>query len=115
MSVPNQKVLTIIKPPMSPPFLQIYEKDWMEAFRTLSPSAFGVYLYLAQNADGYRFEYSPTAIENTQLMSKGTATKARQELERAGYISNGCFYVENPNKRAQKEAMNKEIKETTGK
>lgn len=114
MSVPNQKVLTIIKPPMSPPFLQIDERDWTEAFKKLSPSAFGVYLYLAQNADGYRFEYSPTAIENAQLMSKGTATKARQELERAGYISNGCFYIESPNKRAQKEAMNKEIKETTG-
>ena len=58
MSVPNQKVLTIIKPrTTTPPFLQVSERDWQEAYRLLSPSAFGIYLYLAQNAADYQLAF----------------------------------------------------------
>lgn len=115
MSVPNQKVLTVIKSQTTtPPFLQISADDWQTAFKELSPSAFGVYLHLAQNADGYKYEYSPTAIENTGIMSKGTATKARQELEKKGYIDNGCFYVESLTKRKLCEQVQQEIKQMTG-
>ena len=114
MSVPNQKSIVIIKPQTTtPPFLQVNERDWQEAFTTLSPSAFGIYLYLTQNTNGYHFEFSPTAIANTGIMSKGTATKARQELEAKGYIENGCFYVESKQKRLQREAMLDEIKQKT--
>ena len=116
MSVPNQKSLIITKPNITtPPFLQVNEKDWQEAFTILSPSAFGVYLYLAQNTNGYIFEFSPTAIANTGLMTKGTATKARQELEAKGYIEGNHFYVESKRKRLQREAMTNEINNTTGK
>lgn len=114
MSVPNQKSLVIIKPNTVPPFLQIGEADWQEAFKALSPSAFGVYLYLAQNASGYHFEYSPAAIEKTGLMSKGTATKARQELERLGYIEEGKFYVESLSKRRGVQQRDEEIKKVVG-
>lgn len=112
MSVPNQKIITIVKTNMIPPFLQVNENDWQEAFRRLSPSGFGLYLYLAQNSNGYHLEYSPTAISNSGLMSKGTATKARQELEREGYIENGCFYVESAIKRRQRQAVQEEINKT---
>ena len=115
MSVPNQKVLIITKPQTTiPPFLQISASDWQTAFKELSPSAFGVYLHLAQNADGYKYEYSPTAIENIGIMSKGTATKARQELEKKGYIDNGHFYVESVTKRGLREQIQQEIKQVTG-
>ena len=116
MSVPNQYVYTIIKPsiPTPPPFLQISADDWQTAYQRLSPSAFAVYLYLAQNASGYRFEYSPTAIENTGLMKKGTATKARQELEAKEYIQGHCFYVQSPEKRQMCQQVEEEIKQTTG-
>ena len=114
MSVPNQKSIVIIKPQTTtPPFLQVNENEWQEAFTTLSPSAFGIYLYLAQNTNGYHFEFSPTAIANTGIMSKGTATKARQELEAKGYIEMGCFYVESKQKRIQREVMLDEIKQKT--
>lgn len=112
MSVPNQKTLTIIKREPTPPFLQINEDDWQTAYKKLSPSAFGIYLYLAQNANGYKFEFSPTAIANTGLMSKGTATKARQELESIGYIVDGYFYTEYIDTRARREKIKKEIEET---
>lgn len=114
MSVPNQKCLIIVKPQTTtPPFLQVNGNDWREAFTTLSPSAFGIYLYLAENANGYNFEFSPTAIANTGIMSKGTATKARQELELNGYIEGGCFYVESKQKREQRAKMVNEINKTT--
>lgn len=114
MSVPNQKSLIIVKPNITPPFLQIGETNWQEAFKVLSPSAFGIYLYLAQNAAGYSFEYSPAAIEKAGLMSRGTATKARQELERLGYIEDGRFYVESPQRRSRREQLNTEITNMTG-
>ena len=115
MSVPNQYTYTITKPTtISPPFLQVSEDDWHTAYQILSPSGFAIYLYLAQNANGYRFEYSPTAIENTGLMKKGTATKARQELEAKGYIQEGCFYVESPEKREARRRVEEEIKQVTG-
>ena len=116
MSVPNQKVLIITKPrTTSPPFLQVSERDWQEAYRLLSPSAFGIYLYLAQNAADYQFEYSPSAIERTGLMSKGTATKARQELENKGYIEGNRFYVQSPQTRAMVASVDNEIQNMTGK
>lgn len=115
MSVPNQKCLTIIRPrTTTPPFVQVNERDWQRAFATLSPSGFGIYLYLAQNADGYHFEFSPTAIANTGLMSKGTATKARQELEAKEYIVDGNFYVEGYRTYLARCGMNNEIRDTTG-
>ena len=115
MSVPNQHTYTIVKPAVpTPPFLQVCADDWQTAYQKLSPSGFAVYLYLAQNASGYHFEYSPTAIENTGLMKKGTATKARQELETKGYIQDGCFYVEAPEKRILQKQIEEEIKKTVG-
>ena len=114
MSVPNQCVYTIIKPTPSTPFLQIDELDWQEAFINLKPATFAVYLYLAQNANGYKFEYSPQAIANTGLMAKGTASKARQELEDKGYIVDGCFYVQSPARRKIHEQVQEEINSKTG-
>lgn len=116
MSVPNQKTLIITKPTATmPPFLQVNEEDWQVAYKKLSPSAFAVYLYLAQNANGYSFEFSPTAIANTGIMSKGTATKARQELEGARYIEDGHFYVEDCDKRSKRSSMEIEINKTINK
>lgn len=113
MSVPNQKCLIITKPiNASPPFLQISEDDWHEAYTNLTYCAFGVYLYLAQNANGYVFEYSPTAIEAVGLMTKSTATKVRKELEAKGYIQDGRFYVESPAKRTAKARIVQEINNT---
>lgn len=115
MSVPNQSILFIEKPNTTmPPFLQVSYDDWQTAYRLLSPSAFCIYLYLAQNANGYKFEYSPTAIENTGMMKKGTAIKARQELERMGYIEDGKFFVESSEKRALRAKINQEINKIEG-
>lgn len=113
MSVPNQRVVVIEKDKVTtPPFVQINQDDWTEAFKNLTRSAFGIYLYLAQNAKGYKFEYSPTAIENLGIMTKGTATKVYRELEEKGYIEEGHFYVSSKNKREQKTKIQNEINKT---
>ena len=109
MSVQNQKNLTINKPNIKPPFLQISESDWQEAAQVLTYSAFKVYLYLAQNTNGYNIEYSPRAIENNSLMAHSTATKARQELEDKGYIENNIFYVESKAKRQKKKELMEQL------
>ena len=115
MSVPNQATYKIVKPKTTiPPFVQINEDDWQTAFKTLAPSVFVVYLYLAQNANGYSFEYSPQAIANTGLMSKGAASKARVALIEAGYIEGDCFYVESREKRAMRKQVEDEIKRVAG-
>ena len=114
MSVANQRVIRISKPSTPPPFVQVNQLDWQEAFKLLSPSAFGIYLYLAQNADGYIFEYSPQAIANTGLMAKGTASKAMTELINVGYVEDGVFYTSNPKRRAQRSQIQEEIKQTVG-
>ena len=108
MSVPNQKTIIVNKPDISPPFLQIAESDWQEAFTSLTRCGFGLYLYLAQNANGYNFEFSPQAIANLGLMAKGTASKARQELEEKRYIVDNIFYTESPAKRAARERIQNE-------
>ena len=109
MSVPNQKVITIHKNDPTPPFLQISEIDWREAFQNLTRTAFGVYLYLAQNKNGYQFEYSPQAIANTGMMSKGQASKVIAELIEKGYVVNGEFYVQSPARRTLRADIQKEI------
>ena len=64
MSSPNQRIVQIEKPKYEKNFLQIGEDEWTEAFTRLKPSAFGIYLYLANNANGYKLELSQKAVEN---------------------------------------------------
>ena len=110
MSVPNQLKFRVVKPSVTiPPFLQISEDDWQTAFQKLSPTAFAVYLYLAQNQNGYEVEFSPQAVANTGLMARSTATRARAALEDEGYIVDNCFYVEHIKKRLRRKEINDEI------
>lgn len=109
MSVPNQYTLKIHRGNLIPPFVQVSEEDLNEAYLTLTRSAFYIYLRLAMNADGYLYEYSPTAIANTGVMAKGTASAARQELEAKGYIENNNFYVQSRRKREGLNRIQKEI------
>ena len=76
MSSPNQRVVQIEKPKYEKNFLQIGEDEWTEAFTRLKPSAFGIYLYLANNANGYKLELSQKAVENKLGIKKSTYHEA---------------------------------------
>ena len=108
----KQKCTIIKDETILTPSLKLNQEDWFSAFKNLTRSAFGIYLYLAQNAKGYKFEYSPTAIENLGIMTKGTATKVYRELEEKVYIEEGHFYVSSKNKREQKTKIQNEINKT---
>ena len=72
----KQKYTIIKDETVLAPYLKLSQKNWFSAFKNLTRSAFGIYLYLSQFPKGYSFEYSPTAVEKLGLMTKGTATKA---------------------------------------
>ena len=90
----KQKYTIIKDETILTPSLKLNQEDWFSAFKNLTRSAFGIYLYLSQFPSGHNFEYSPTAVEKLGLMTKGTATKAWQELIEKGYVKNNVFYVQ---------------------
>ena len=63
-SYENQKWIHVHKHPVTSNFLQIQNTEWMEVNKVLSPFGLQLYLYLAANADNYRFALSPEAAEN---------------------------------------------------
>lgn len=92
MSVPNQRTIKICKPPTVPPFLQVEHKNWAVAFKNLTRTAFGLYLYLCENQSGYSLEFSPQAVRNELGCAKSTICDAYQELEKKKYIVDNKFY-----------------------
>ena len=83
---PNQKIITINKPPYTNNFLQIGIAEWQRAAQLLSPNAFLLYLYLASNADGYKLALSPILVAEATGMSKSSYARSLKELREAGYV-----------------------------
>lgn len=86
MSVPNQKIVKIQKEKYTSYFLQIGIDEWEEAFKSMAPNTFGVYLYLSGNANGFQLELSQAAISNELGMSKSSYVRAINELKELGYL-----------------------------
>lgn len=57
-----------------------------EAAKSLTPSAFKLYLYLVENEDGWEFVLSPKDFQNSYGLAESTYRKAKQELIDKGYI-----------------------------
>lgn len=68
---PNQKIIHIQKKKVVKDFLQIGNSEWKKAYKDLKASTFGLYLYLASNADGYDLALSQKAIEQLYLDEDG--------------------------------------------
>lgn len=86
MSVPNQKIVKIQKEKYTSHFLQIGIDEWEEAFKSMAPNTFGVYLYLSGNANDFQLELSQAAISNELGMSKSSYVRAINELKELGYL-----------------------------
>ena len=86
MSVPNQKVIRIQRKKYQKNFLQIGSDEWREAVNNLRPSAFTIYLYLADNRDGFLLEMSAVTIEKLFGIKKSSYHNALKELEEKGYL-----------------------------
>lgn len=68
--------------------LTIDNLTWIDAYNNLTPEQFGVYLFLAGNADGYIQGYSPEHISKVLHMNVKTARSAKEALKAKGYIVN---------------------------
>lgn len=89
-TVPNQNTIVIHREMPESNFLQIKNENWQNMLhKTKDPYAFILYLYLAANANGYKFALSPKAIEEETGLARSTFYKKMQVLKTAGYIVEG--------------------------
>ena len=84
---PNQKIINISKESYKNWFLQVGIDEWQKAYKELKPSTFGLYLYLAGNADGFDLALSRQAVENAIGIKKTAYHNAINELTEKGYIN----------------------------
>lgn len=85
-TVPNQKTIIVHKDKVVSDFLQINNAEWMEVNKKFGPYALQLYLYLAKNADGYKFALSPAAAREEAGIMKTSYNNYLKLLETAGYI-----------------------------
>lgn len=84
----NQNIIIIKKTPVQKDFLQISNKEWMQAARDCDKSlaAFKMYLYLAGNEIGYELGLSQVRIENELGIKKTGYYNAIKLLQKLGYL-----------------------------
>ena len=82
----NQKIIYIEKDSYQDNFLQIGIAEWQAAYKSLTPSAFALYLYLASNNNGYSLALSRRAVEDAIGLSKNTYHRAIDELVEKNYL-----------------------------
>lgn len=85
-TVPNQRTITVHRQELEKDFLGIKNENWQYAARDLGPHGLRLYLYLAANADGYRFALSPAAIREAVGMPRSTYHDQFKVLEDKGYL-----------------------------
>lgn len=86
---PNQHDAKIIKynyADKKEPFVIRGFSEEEEAFNTLTPATFGLYLYLSRNSNDYITTLSYSAVNKCYHMGKRSYQRAFQELEDAGYL-----------------------------
>lgn len=87
MAVANQKIVRIHKPKCVNGFLQIDKQDWHDACAVLNYSEFKLYLYLANNAEGFKLELSQKAVENAIGIKRTAYHDAVKKLKEAGFLT----------------------------
>jgi hypothetical protein len=79
-------LVTIYKEKPDKDFLQIKNSHWMQVNKELGPYALQLYLYLAKNANGYKFALSPQAAENEAGIKRTSFHKYLAILMAEGYL-----------------------------
>lgn len=106
--IPNQKVIKINREKVIKGltggrlFLVAYQDNISAAMKTLSHTAFKIYIYLLFQKDGYSVCYSPEYLHKAANMCKDTARKGINELIEKGYIDKterGYDFYEYPRRR----------------
>ena len=87
-TVPNQNIVIIKKTESKNDFLQINNKEWMQAAIDCDKSfnAFKIYLYLAANEVGYEKALSKQAIQNAIGVKQSSYYESLEKLKELGYL-----------------------------
>ena len=91
MAVANQYLISIQKTPIikgeKGGYLAIKTDEWIEASKILSPSAFQLFLYLADKQNGYKdWQLSREVVCGLFGFSAKTYNRAAKELVEKGYL-----------------------------
>lgn len=110
-TVPNQRTVCVHREKAKSDFLGIKNENWMYASRDLGAHALRLYLYLASNADGYKFALSPADIRQRVGIPSSTYRDQFQKLVDKGYLvsnsGNGYDFYELPQTRVPIEVKEK--------
>lgn len=87
-TVSNQNLIIIKKTFCKSDFLQISNKEWMQAAKICGDkgAAFKLYLYLAANEVGYKLALSKVAVENAVGIKQSNYYKCFKFLEEKGFL-----------------------------
>lgn len=88
MPVPNQKKIYIKRDSDTAKknYLKVSNESLHEAMYNLKPSAFMLWIYFADNANGYAMDLYPVDFINITGLSRSTYIKCFKELEDKGYL-----------------------------
>jgi len=87
---PHQKEIIIHREMPKRDFLQIKDENWMELNKKLGPYALQLYLYLADNKDGFNLALSQQAAEDEAGIAKTTFHKYVNLMIDEGYLVHRC-------------------------
>lgn len=87
-TVPNQQFIDIHKDKLSPGhFTSINIETWQSAYKELTPSGFGLYMYLASIQDGFKnWALSKVLVQQALGFSETTYKRAKSDLFSHGYL-----------------------------
>lgn len=88
MPVPNQKKIYIKRDSDTArkDYLKVSNDNLHEAMFNLKPSSFLLWIYFADNANGYAMDLYPVDFTNITGLSRTTYVKCFKELEEKGYL-----------------------------
>ena len=88
ITYPNQIAITIHKQPADDDkrYLYIDQEAVQIAAKNLTPSGLKIWLYLAQNSNGYVMALSHKELEKWGGLSKNAYKSAKDELKEKGYL-----------------------------
>ena len=88
MSVPNQKKIIIERTTEGArkDYLKVSNRSLRSAMYNLSEKAFILWIYFADNANGYTIDLYPVDFISITGLSDSTYRRAFEELEKKGYL-----------------------------
>ena len=97
MAIQNQYKITIKKPiKYTDAFYTGNCKNTNEAYKTLTSSGFGLYIWFLQNQSGYQFDLYSVQVQKDLGISSRTYDRAIADLKNNGYLINRGMLNGNP-------------------